>query len=161
VPRKRTGIESQARGIGFDDQGDALRHQPARQQAGCPCPPWALTASAPLFAGIQTPISSHTVALPQLRIRLKDGRQQHRCQLSPAPAWLFLKSPGGGRVMIDPDSRLGRGLKVAEEFFALAKTVPTPFMRSYYQRVAERYLSSKGELRAETPSGLSTRASPS
>jgi hypothetical protein len=49
--------------------------------------------------------------------------------------------------MIDPDSRHGRDLKAAEEFFALAKTAPTPFMRSYYQRVAERYLSSKGELR--------------
>jgi hypothetical protein len=46
--------------------------------------------------------------------------------------------------MIDPDSRLGRDLKAAEEFFASAKTAPTPFMRSYYQRVAERYLCSKG-----------------
>jgi hypothetical protein len=46
--------------------------------------------------------------------------------------------------MINPDSRLGRELKVAEEFFALAKSAPTPFLRSYYQRVAERYLSSKG-----------------
>jgi hypothetical protein len=55
--------------------------------------------------------------------------------------------------MIDPDSRLGRELKVAQEFFALAKTAPTPFMRSYYQRVAERYLCSQGELRmVETPS---------
>jgi hypothetical protein len=40
--------------------------------------------------------------------------------------------------MIDPDSRHGRDLKAAEEFFALAKTAPTTFMRSYYQRVAER-----------------------
>jgi hypothetical protein len=55
--------------------------------------------------------------------------------------------------MIDPDSGLSRELKVAEEFFALAKTAPTPFMRSYYQRVAERHLSSNGELRrVETPS---------
>jgi len=45
-----------------------------------------------------------------------------------------------------------RELEVAQEFFALAKTVPTPFMRSYYQRVGERYLFSKGELRVETPS---------
>jgi hypothetical protein len=50
--------------------------------------------------------------------------------------------------MIDPDSRLGRELKTAEEFFASAKTAPTPFMRGYYQRVAERYLSSKGELKS-------------
>ena len=49
--------------------------------------------------------------------------------------------------MIDPDSRVGRELKAAEEFFALAKTAPSPFMRSYYQRVAERYLSSQGELK--------------
>jgi hypothetical protein len=58
-----------------------------------------------------------------------------------------LEALGGGRVMIDPDSRLGRELKAAEEFFASARTAPTPFMRSYYQRVAERYLSSKGELK--------------
>jgi hypothetical protein len=38
--------------------------------------------------------------------------------------------------MIDPDSRLGRELKAAEELFALAKTAPSPFIRSYYQRVA-------------------------
>ena len=49
--------------------------------------------------------------------------------------------------MIDPDSKHGRDLKAAEEFFALAKTTPIPFMRNYYHRVAERYLSSKGELR--------------
>jgi hypothetical protein len=48
--------------------------------------------------------------------------------------------------MIDPESRHGRDLKAADEFFALAKTTPVPFMRSYYQRVAERYLSSSGEL---------------
>jgi hypothetical protein len=64
--------------------------------------------------------------------------------------------------MIDPDSRLGRELKAAEEFFASAKTAPTPFMRSYYQRVAEGYLSSKGELRSvETPCRSNTRASSS
>ena len=49
--------------------------------------------------------------------------------------------------MIDPDSRHGRELKAAEEFFALARSTPSPFMRSYYQRGAERYLSSEGELR--------------
>jgi hypothetical protein len=54
--------------------------------------------------------------------------------------------------MLDPDSRHGRELKAAEEFFALARTTPVPFMRSYYQRVAERYLSSVGELRAVGPS---------
>ena len=50
--------------------------------------------------------------------------------------------------MIDPNSRHGRDLKAAEEFFGLAKTTPVPFVRSYYQRVAERYLSSKGELKS-------------
>jgi hypothetical protein len=51
-------------------------------------------------------------------------------------------------MMIDPDSRLGRELKAAEDFFALARTAPSPFMRRYYQRVGERYLSSEGELRS-------------
>jgi hypothetical protein len=55
--------------------------------------------------------------------------------------------------MIDPDSRHGRELKAAEEFFALARITPSPFMRNYYQRVAERYLSSQGELRAVGPNG--------
>jgi hypothetical protein len=65
-----------------------------------------------------------------------------------------------GRIMIDPDSRVGRELKAADEVFALARAAPTPFMRSYYQRVAERYLSSKGDLRAVERLGVSsTRAS--
>jgi hypothetical protein len=55
--------------------------------------------------------------------------------------------------MLAPDSRHGRELKAAEEFFALARVTPSPFMRSYYLRVAERYLSSQGELRAVGPSG--------
>jgi len=50
--------------------------------------------------------------------------------------------------MIDPNSRHARELKAAEEFFTLARTAPSPFMRAYYQRVAERYLSSQGELKA-------------
>ena len=62
--------------------------------------------------------------------------------------------------MLDPDSRHGRELKAAEEFFALARTTPVPFMRSYYQRVAERYLSSVGELRAVGPSAGITRRFP-
>jgi hypothetical protein len=62
--------------------------------------------------------------------------------------------------MIDPDSRVGRELKAADEFFALARGANAPFMRSYYQRVAERYLSSKGDLRAVEKLGVSgTRAS--
>jgi hypothetical protein len=58
--------------------------------------------------------------------------------------------------MIDPDSRVGRELKAADEFFALARAAATPFMRSYYKRVAERYLSSKGDLRALERLGVST-----
>jgi hypothetical protein len=49
--------------------------------------------------------------------------------------------------MIDPSSRLGRELKAAEDFFELAKGASNPFVRDYYRRVAERYLSSHGELK--------------
>ena len=49
--------------------------------------------------------------------------------------------------MIDPLSKVGRELKAAEEFFELAKNASSPFMRAYYRRVAERYLSSQGELK--------------
>ena len=41
-------------------------------------------------------------------------------------------------------SRLERELKAAEDFFELAKNASSPFMRAYYRRVAERYLSSHG-----------------
>ena len=57
--------------------------------------------------------------------------------------------------MIDPNSRHARELKAAEEFFTLARTAPSPFMRAYYQRVAERYLSSQGELKSlKTPENV-------
>ena len=49
--------------------------------------------------------------------------------------------------MIDPLGRVERELKAAEEFFELAKNASSPFMQAYYRRVAERYLSSQGELR--------------
>jgi hypothetical protein len=68
-----------------------------------------------------------------------------------------LETVEGAQVMINPDSRHGRDLKAAEEFFALAKTTHVPFMRSYYQRVAERYLSSKGEIELGEMLGLSSR----
>jgi hypothetical protein len=60
----------------------------------------------------------------------------------------MLNVPMGGPDMIDPSSTLGRELKAAEDFFALAKSASSPFMRAYYQRVAERYLSSEGELKS-------------
>ena len=44
--------------------------------------------------------------------------------------------------MIDPLNMGGRELKAAEDFFKLAKNASSPFMRAYYQRVAERYLAS-------------------
>jgi hypothetical protein len=49
--------------------------------------------------------------------------------------------------MID-SSGLARELKAAEDFFALAKSASSPFMREYYRRVAERYLSSEGKLKS-------------
>jgi hypothetical protein len=55
--------------------------------------------------------------------------------------------------MIDPLSKVGRELKAAEEFFELAKNAP--FMQAYYRRVAERYLSSQGELKSvDRPNGV-------
>jgi hypothetical protein len=59
---------------------------------------------------------------------------------------MLLLAKGG--IMIDSNSRHGRELKAAEEFFALAKTATSLFMCAYYQRVAERYLSSQGELKS-------------
>jgi hypothetical protein len=54
----------------------------------------------------------------------------------------------GGRDMQDhPLSADDPNLKAADEFLALAKTAPTPFMRAYYERVALRYLSSQGGLK--------------
>jgi hypothetical protein len=57
-------------------------------------------------------------------------------------------SPWEGPHMIDASSTLARELKAAQDFFELAKNTYSPFMRAYYQRVAERYLSSEGELRS-------------
>jgi hypothetical protein len=50
-------------------------------------------------------------------------------------------------------SRTDRNREAADEFFDLAKTAPTPFMRAYYERVALRYLSSEGELKAHASTG--------
>ena len=41
-------------------------------------------------------------------------------------------------------AQVKRELKAAEDFFELAKNASSPFMRAYYRRVAERYLSSHG-----------------
>ena len=41
-----------------------------------------------------------------------------------------------------------RNLKSADEFFDLSKAASSAFMRDYYYRVALRYLSTEGELKA-------------
>jgi hypothetical protein len=57
--------------------------------------------------------------------------------------------------MIDPLSKVGRELKAAEGFFELAKNASSPFMRAYYRRVGERYLSSQGEFKpAKRPTNV-------
>ena len=60
--------------------------------------------------------------------------------------------------MTDPSWK-DRYLKAAEEFFALAGATTTPFMRAYYERVAQQYLSSAGELRR--PSEVASAGEPS
>ena len=57
--------------------------------------------------------------------------------------------------MTDPLSRADLAAKAAEEFFDLARKASTPFMRTYYERVALRYLQSEGELK-RTSDGAST-----
>jgi hypothetical protein len=42
-----------------------------------------------------------------------------------------------------------RYLKAADEYFELARSAPTPFVKVYYERVALRYLSSEGEFRRQ------------
>ena len=49
--------------------------------------------------------------------------------------------------MTAPLSRVDLALKAADEFFDLARKASTPFMRTYYERVALRYLLSEGELK--------------
>jgi hypothetical protein len=60
--------------------------------------------------------------------------------------------------MIDPLSKVERELKVAEEFFELAKNASSPFMRAYCRRVAERYLSSQGELKRPADVAVTNRS---
>jgi hypothetical protein len=56
-----------------------------------------------------------------------------------------------GEMQDNPSSTEDRNLKAADEFFDLARGAPNPFMRAYYERVALRYLSSEGELKATVP----------
>ena len=55
--------------------------------------------------------------------------------------------------MTDPSSTLGRELKAAEYCFELAKSASSPFLQTYYRRVAERYLSSESELKSPKKDG--------
>jgi hypothetical protein len=59
--------------------------------------------------------------------------------------------------MIDPLTKVERELKVAEEFFGLAKNASSPFMQAYCRRVAERYLSSQGELKRPADVAVTNR----
>jgi hypothetical protein len=49
--------------------------------------------------------------------------------------------------MTDPLSRAERNRKEAAKFSDLAKSASSAFLRGYYQRLAERYLSLEGEWR--------------
>jgi hypothetical protein len=60
--------------------------------------------------------------------------------------------------MPNPLSRADKYRKVAAEFSDRAKSASSAFLRSYYQRVAERYLSlGEGELRLAERESVSTR----
>jgi hypothetical protein len=61
-----------------------------------------------------------------------------------SPADLCLK---GDRIMMDPMTRADLYWKESVKHSDLAKSASSPFLRDYYRRVAERYLSSEGELR--------------
>jgi hypothetical protein len=57
----------------------------------------------------------------------------------------------------DPLRRADRYQKVAGEYSALAGAASSPFLRSYYQRIAEDYqLRAEGELRVAGCEGAST-----
>jgi hypothetical protein len=52
----------------------------------------------------------------------------------------------GVRVMMDAMTRADLR-KELTKYFDLAKSASSPFLRDYYRRIAERYLSSDDELR--------------
>jgi hypothetical protein len=52
-----------------------------------------------------------------------------------------------GGVMTDLLSKMERDRKEAAKFSDLAKSASLPFLQAYYWRVAQRYLSSEGELK--------------
>ena len=52
-----------------------------------------------------------------------------------------------GAWMTDLSSRAERDRKEAAKFSDLAKSASSPFLRDYYLRIAERYLSLEGDWR--------------
>ena len=58
--------------------------------------------------------------------------------------------------MTDLLNRMERNRKEAAKFSDLAKSAPSPFLRGYYLRIAEQYLSSRDELRLPERQGNST-----
>jgi hypothetical protein len=55
--------------------------------------------------------------------------------------------------MTDLLSKMERDRKEAAQFSDLAKSTSLPFLRGYYWRIAERYLSSEGELKVPEGQG--------
>jgi hypothetical protein len=59
--------------------------------------------------------------------------------------------------MRDPRKRADRYQKVAGEYYELAKEASSPFLRAYFQRVAEEYrVRAQGELRVLEREGASS-----
>jgi hypothetical protein len=53
----------------------------------------------------------------------------------------------GVRVMMDAMTRADLYSRESTKYFNLAESASSPFLRDYYHRIAERYLSSDDELR--------------
>jgi hypothetical protein len=56
--------------------------------------------------------------------------------------------------MMDAMTKADQHVKEASKYFDEAKAAASPFLRGYYQRVAERYLSSQGELKLPEAQGM-------
>jgi hypothetical protein len=58
----------------------------------------------------------------------------------------------------DPAKRAKRYEKVAEEYAELAKDASSPFLRAYYERIAEQYrMQAEGERRVVEQQGAAIR----
>jgi hypothetical protein len=59
----------------------------------------------------------------------------------------------------DPAKRAERYRKMAEEYAELVKEASSPFLRAYYQRIAEQYrMHTEGELRVLEREGAAANA---